>query len=204
MASETIKFSYEDKTYDEREFDREFGYYTEYYNHHVYKIVITNETTITEYVFDNSFKLEKNTYTLEELMTIMKNTYRINIYNRSAPDGEDYTRKYEDYYEGKLLSKGSEIMGSDIPSSPIDDGWVKHGICYNYFPNMIRIATYKNGEIDGWNIEKCLITNQIIERLFKLSHSYGYRIKENSIITKNTISLEDLEKYGEPPSISDA
>jgi|LauGreDrversion4_2_1035121.scaffolds.fasta_scaffold789412_2 hypothetical protein len=202
MASEEerIKFFYENKSYSEREFDREFGYYTEKYPNYEYRIEITNGLTITEYVFNSEFKLEKKTYTLDELMSIMKNTYCINVYDREEPN----FRKYTIYHKGILTGKGSQIKGTKTLYHPEDDGWIKHGICYEYFPSIIRIFTYKNGNTNGWEVEKFIKTGEITERLFEDSNCLGYRIKENGIITKNTISDEDFAKYGEPPVIEDA
>ncbi len=201
MALSSEKFIYQNKSYSEREFDREFGYYREHYPNHEYRIEITNESTITEYVFNSGSKLEKKTYTLDELMSIMKNTYKINIYNREDP----CVRTYEEFENGKLTGKGTEIMKDHMPSHPEDDGWNKDGICYQYYPTIIRIHTYKNCELIGWNVEKYIDTDHITERLYdEDSNCLGVRIKVNGIITKNTISDEDLAKYGEPPSISDA
>ncbi len=190
-------FSYENKSWSEREFDREFGPYTEHYPNHEYRIEINSESTITEYVFNSESKLPKKTYTLDELKSIMNNTYQINIYNREDPNFRKYTR----YYEGRLTGKGSEIMGSDISYHPEDDGWTQDGICYSYYNNNVYVVTYRNGIIDGWNIEKSLSKNEVIERLNEGSNCLGYRIKENGIITKNTISDENLAKYGNPPSL---
>ncbi len=195
--SENELFSYEDKSWSEREFDREFGPYTEHYPNHEYRIEINSESTITEYVFNSRSKLQKKTYTLDELKSIMNNTYQINIYNREDP----YFRKYSIYTEGKLTEKGSHILGNHTYRHPEDDGWIKHGICYYYYPNMICSSTYNNGNLNGWNIEKCLIRNETVERLYEGSNCLGYRIKENGIITKNTISDENLAKYGNPPSL---
>jgi len=200
MASESEKFIYQDKSYSEREFDREFGPYNEHYPNHEYRIEITNGSTITEYVFHSKFKLEKKAYTLDELQSIMKNTYRLNVYDREDP----CFRKYTEYNNGKLTGKGSEIIGHQVLYHREDDGWIKEGICYEYLTTISGIHTYKNGETYGWNIEKYANTNEIIERLYEGSNCLGYRIKENGIITKNTISDEDFAKHGEPPSISDA
>ncbi len=195
------KFIYQDKSYSEREFDRDYGYYREHYPNHEYRIKITNESTITEYVFNSGSKLEKNTYTLDELMSIMKNTYKINIYNCEDP----FVRTYEDFDNGKLTRKGSEIMANHEPYHPEDDGWIKNGICYQYFPTFIRMHTYKNCELIGWYVEKYIDTDHITERLYDDdSNCLGFRIKQNGIIIENTISAENLTKYGEPPSISDA
>ncbi len=191
-------FSYEDKSWSEREFDRDFGYYTERHPNHEYRIEITNESTITEYVFNSRSKLEKKIYTLEELKSIMKNTYKINIYNREDP----LIRTYEDFDNGKLAGKGSEVMGNHKPYYPEDDGWIKDGICYEYLPIVSRCHIYKNGEMNGWNVEKYINTDEITERLYdEDSNCLGYRIKQNGIITKNTISDKDFEKYGDPPSL---
>ncbi len=196
-ASESEKFFYENKSWSEREFDREFGPYTEHYPNYEYRIEINNESTITEYVFNSGSKLPKKTYTFDELKSIMNNTYQINIYDREDP----YFRKYSVYHEGKLIEKGSQILGNHTYRHPEDDGWIKHGICYYYSPNMIRCSTYDNGNLHGWNIEKCLIKNETVERLYEGSNCLGYRIKENGIITKNTISDENFAKYGDSPSL---
>ncbi len=200
MASEAEIFSYEDKSWKEREFDRDFGYYTEKHPNHEYRIKIKNESTITEYVFNSGSKLKNDTYTLDEMKSIMTNTYRINVYDYEDSD----FRKYTNYYKGMMTGKGSEIKVSHRRYHPEDDGWIRHGICYEYYPYINRIYTYQNGKTNGWEVEKFLNTDEITERLFEDSNCLGYRIKKNGIITKNTISDEDFEKYGEPPSISDA
>jgi hypothetical protein len=69
---------------------------------------------------------------------------------------------------------------------------------------MINVNTYRNGDTYGWNIEKYILKDEVTERLYEGSKCLGYRIKENGIITKNTISDEDFAKYGDPSSISDA
>ena len=196
-SEESMKFIYQDKSYDEQEFDRKFGPYNEHYPNHEYRIVINNESTITEYIFNSRSKLEKDTYMLDELKSIMKNTYQINVYDRKNP----HFRKYTSYYEGRLTGKGSQILENYEPCHPEDDGWIKHGICYDYYPDRINVHTYRNGKTYGWNIEKCLSKNEIVERLYEGSECLGYRIKQNSIITKNTISVENLAKYSELPTL---
>lgn len=203
---------YKDKTKVEREFDREYGWYNDYYPEHEYTIRLQGQTVYKEFVFSFSNILDKENPTLNELITKKNNTYDLYEYNSDR----NYFRTFKTFTNGIITSEGSEIeMGLGDPQYDYDYPWTKHGTCKEYMLMQDHLRTYKYGNSYGWDIEKRYKYNsdrseryieEIIERLydeeigeFGARKCLGYRIKKDGIIIKNTISPEDFAKYGEVP-----
>ncbi len=178
--------TYEDKTYYEDDFDREYGPYHTKYSSHEYRIKVQKTVGLgnsetEEYVFELCEFEEPENMTIDKLKELTDHTYNIQKYSSIAPD----LQVIEHYYETKLTRSESQacILGT----------WVRDGPTIETSTNIRREYSYKRDKAHGW--EKEYRPDEIIERLFQNGVCLGSRVIKGGVVVHCSISEENLAKF---------
>ncbi len=176
--------TYEDCSTESREFDRQYGYYTEHDPCHVYNIKVETDNNIEEYVFQFNHRIKSADQTLEKLKELSGNNYNIKKYNKDNPD----ELIIETYYKGVFKRSESQIchLGE----------WIQHGQTLDLTMPWMgrRTFNYVRGKQHGWEIRE-KPDGETIECLYVFGTCAGHRVRVNGEITTSNIDPEKLALF---------